>query len=373
MMEDIKLWLWYTMAMGSSKVTARKTYVEVGSVKTLYEYTRSDYKKLGLKDTVIDRLSDKSMDGAERALWFAEKYGVKIIPIDSDDYPSLLKNIYDPPLVLYVRGVHFNPAEELYIAMIGTRNISEYGRDMAYNLAKDLAAAGITVVGGMSSGIETVAHRGCIEAGGYTNAVLTTGVNVIPGGVNAELMRKIMNSGAIISEYGFDEPCYPSAFPARNRILSGLCVGTVVVEAGEKSRSLMTANFALDQGRDLFAVPGNATSSSSGGVNGLLKEAAKMVTSVTDILEEYMRNYSHLIKAPGFSQRDIEFNFPTSEREEFNMEKTVMTLLEECSMRFDAIIAQTKLTAGQLNGVLTMLELQGKIEQDQFGNYKTLN
>lgn len=369
-MEDIKLWLWYTMAMGGSKVTARKTYIEVGSVEKIYEYTKSDYKELGLKDTLIERLSDKSMEGPERTLWFADKYGVKIIPYDSDDYPFLLKNIYDPPLVLYVRGMHFKPESELYIAMIGTSKISEYGQKMAYSLARELAAAGVTVVGGMSGGIETVAHKACMEAGGYTTAVLTTGVNVIPKGVNSELMRKIMNNGAVMSEYGFDEPCYPSAFAARNRILSGLCVGAVVVEAGENSRSLMTANYALEQGRDLFAVPGNVNSASSGGVNSLIKDSAKIVTSVADILEDYGKIYPQLIKPVGFPESEIEFDFPAGGYEEVNIEKTIANCLSERPARIDELVVKTGLSAGQLNGAVTMMELTGKIEQDKFGNYR---
>lgn len=369
-MEDIKLWLWYTMAMGGSKVTARKTYIEVGSVKKIYEYTKSDYKELGLKDTLIDRLSDKSMEGPERALWFAEKYGVKIIPFDSEEYPFLLKNIYDPPLVLYVRGMHFNPAGELYIAMIGTSKISEYGQKMAYHLARELASAGVTVVGGMSAGIETVAHKACMESGGYTTAVLTTGVNVIPKGVNSELMRKIMNSGALVSEYGFDEPCYPSAFAARNRILSGLCMGAVVVEAGESSRSLMTANYALEQGRDLFAVPGNVNSASSGGVNSLLKDSAKIVTNVEDILEDYGKLYPNLIKPVGFVANEIEFAFPTGAYEEVNIEKAILTHLSERPMRIDELAVRTGLLVSQINGAITMMELTGSIEQDKFSNYR---
>ncbi|MFA7636626.1 MAG: DNA-processing protein DprA [Monoglobales bacterium] len=369
-MEDITLWLWYTMAMGGSKVTARKMYVETGSVKKLYEYTRSDYKKFGLKDNLIDKLSDKSLDGADRTLWFAEKYGVKILPFDIDEYPALLKNIYDPPLVLYVRGTHFDPANELYIAIIGTSKISEYGRSMATALAKDLAAAGVTVVGGMSAGVETVAHKSAIEAGGYTTAVLTTGVNMVNPKSNAELMRRILNSGAVVSEYGFDEPCYPSAFAARNRIISGLCVGTVVVEAAAGSRSLMTANFALDQGRDVFAVPGNVDKASSGGVNELLKDSAKMVTNVMDILEDYNTVYPDLIKTGGFSSNELEFDFPSSDSHETNMEKTILTILGEKPMRYDALIASTSLTSSQLNGTLTMLEIMDKITQDKFGNYK---
>ena len=371
-MEDIKLWIWYVLAMGNHKALARKLYHKVGSVKKIYEYTRSDYIEAGLdNEKKIAELNNKSLDEVQRTIWFAEKYGVEFIPIDSENYPPLLKNIYDPPLLLYKRGMHFSPANELYIALIGTSNISDYGRDMAYALSKDLVDAGITIVGGMSPGIETVAHKSCVDAGGFTVAALTTGVNSSPG-KNSELMRKIMNSGAVISEYGFDEPSYPSRYAERNRIISGLCVGTVVVEAGEKSRSLMTANYALDQGRDVFAVPGNVGKASSGGVNELIKETAKIVTNVTDILEEYTAIYPHLIRTQGFSSHDVEFEIPKACQESDNVQSAIIACLKEGPKRLDAIIAQTKIPIGKLNGVITLLEISGQVLQDKFGNYKLI-
>lgn len=369
-MEDIRLWLWFVLAMGNHKALARTLYREAGSVKKIYEYTKSDYVKFGVKDErKIESLCDKSFDKADRAMWFAEKYGVEFIPIDSENYPLFLKNIYDPPLVIYKRGVHFSPEKELYIAMVGTRKASEYGRQVAFSLARDLALAGVTVVSGMASGIDAECHKGCLDAGGYTTAVLGTGVNTAYPKSNVELMRRIMNGGAVISEYGFDEPSFPSNFASRNRIISGLCAGTIIVEAGEGSGALITANLALDQGRDLFAVPGNVNEAASAGVNSLLKNSAKIVTDVADILEEYEAVYPHLIKTGNFSQNMVEFEIPQNGATSSNVENAVIACLKESPKRLDAIVAKTRIPVASLNGTLTLLELQGKVTQDKFGNY----
>ena len=369
-MEDIRLWLWFVLAMGNHKALARKIYVEAGSVRKIYEYTKSDYDKLGVKDErKIESLCDKSFEKADRAVWFAEKYGVDFIPIDSGDYPKFLKNIYDPPLLLYKRGVHFAPEKELYIAMVGTRKPSSYGKEVAFNLARDLASAGVTVVSGMAMGIDTECHRGSLDAGGFTTAVLGTGVNTAYPKSNVELMRRIMNGGAVVSEYGFDEPSFPGNFAARNRIISGLCAGTIIVEAGEGSGALITANLALDQGRDLFAVPGNVNAAVSAGANSLLKNSAKMVTDVADILEEYEALYPHLIKTGNFAGNSVEFEIPKEGAASTNVENAVMACLKEGPKRLDAIVAKTRVPVAALNGTLTLMELQGKVAQDKFGNY----
>ncbi len=369
-MEDIKLWVWYVLAMGNHKALARKLYQNAGSVEKIYEYTRSDYEKLGVTDErKLEDLCDKSFDKAEREMWFAEKYGVEFISIDSENYPRLLKNIYDPPLVIYKRGVHFNPNEELCIAVVGTRKPSEYGRNIALKLSRDLAAAGITVVSGMAEGIDSCGHIGCLEAGGNTIAVLGKGVNKASPASNTELMRRILNGGAVISEYSFDEYGYPGNFHARNRIISGMCMGTVVVEAGEKSGSLITANYALDQGRDVFAVPSNVGGLNSAGVNELLKGSAKMVTEVRDILEEYETIYPHLIKTGLFNEMEVEFTIPKNTHVETNIEKAVLENLKFGPRKADVLAAEIRVPISQLNGILTMMELMGDIRQNKYGEY----
>lgn len=369
-MEDIKLWLWYTLAMGGHKGLARELYKEVGSIKTIFEYTKSDYIAHNIKNEKrLEALCDKSFKKAEDTLWFAEKYGVKIIPIDSPEYPENLKAIYDPPLVLYVRGSHFNPNNELYIAMVGTKDADKYGYEMSYHLAKDLASAGVTVVSSMSKGLDGYIHKATLDAGGFTTAVLPGGVNSCYVAENRELMKRILNHGAVVSEYGFREYAYGSNFVARNRIISGLCMGTVVVQAPKKSGTLLIAKYASDQGRDVFGVPGPVSNARCEGVNDLIKNGAMMATKAQDIIEEYIKIYPDRIRTDNFGTNDVEFEMPEAGKFEQSVEKVILNTLASGPKRKDEIIVETGLEASAVNGAITMLELQDKAEKDSFGNY----
>lgn len=213
----------------------------------------------------------------------SEKQGIKIITMLDEGYPALLKQIYDPPLVLYVMGdLQFDTA----VGIVGSRRASFYGLSSAQRLAAGLAASGITVISGLARGVDTAAHRGALGSKGNTIAVLGSGLNNIYPPENEELAYSIAGSGAVISEFPLDTGPFPHNFPRRNRIISGLSMGIVVVEAAENSGALITADFALEQGREVFALPGEANSSTSYGTNNLIKQGAKLVTDVEDILEE---------------------------------------------------------------------------------------
>ena len=368
-MEDIRLWMWFTLALGGHKALARKLYEQAGSVKKIYDCTRSDYREMEIaSEQKIEALCNKSLDKADDVIWFAEKYNVKLVPIDSDEYPDSLKNIADPPLLLYTRGTHFQPENELCIAIAGTSNPSKTGLSAAYNLGKELAAAGVTVIGGMSPGIETAAHTGCLDGGGKTIAVLAGGVNKAPQNM-AEFMRRILNSGSVISEVGFDEPTFNGKYAQRNRIIAGLSKGVVIVEAGEKSGSLVVAKYALEYNRDVFAVPGKVDEKTSVGVNDLIKSGAIPVTDAKDIIEQYQSVYPQLIKSGPFGQNDIEFDVPQVGSVETNIENTILSCLKGTPRKADELINLTKLPVGQFNGSLTMLELHGKIKRDMSGYY----
>lgn len=369
-MEDIKLWLWYTLAMGGHKTLARQLYNETGSVKAIYEYTKSDYLEHNItNEKRLEALCDKSFKKAEDTLWFAEKYGVKIIPIDSIEYPENLKAIYDPPLVLYVRGEHFEPNRELYVAMVGTKEADKYGYEMAYHLAKDLASAGVTVISSMSKGLDGYIHKATLDAGGFTTAVLPGGVNSCYVAENKELMKRILNHGSVVSEYGFREYAYGSNFAARNRIISGLCAGTVVVQAPKKSGTLLIAKYASDQGRDVFGVPGPASNDRCEGVNDLIKSGAIMATKAQDIIEEYIKIYPDRIRTENFGSSDVEFEMPGGDKFSQATEKVILNCLASGQKRKDEIIVETGLDASAVNGAITMLELEDRVGKDSFGNY----
>lgn len=208
----------------------------------------------------------------------------KIILSDAE-YPKNLRNMHTPPKQLYVNGTLLE-RDEVAVAIVGSRRASIYGIETAEKLGFDLAARGVTVVSGMATGIDSAAHKGALKAKGRTIAVMGGGHNFIYPPQNKKLYEEITQSGAVVTEYEDDRPCLPQQFPARNRIISGLSLGVVIVEAAKNSGALITANFAADQGRTVFAVPGKVSSSTSSGTNELIKDGACLIQSVDDILQE---------------------------------------------------------------------------------------
>jgi len=217
------------------------------------------------------------------------KNKVDIISIQDEEYPEILRNIYDPPLLFYIRG-NKEILKNDSIAIIGCRECSQYGKNIAQELAYNISKNRINIISGLAKGIDSEAHRGCILAGGKTIAVLGNGLDTIYPQENISLAKKILETGgAIISEYPLGEKPKKQNFPERNRIVSGISKGVIVVEAKEKSGTLITVDFALEQGRDVFVVPGNINADTSKGTNELIKQGAKIITNYKDILEEYTR------------------------------------------------------------------------------------
>lgn len=210
---------------------------------------------------------------------------IRTITIDDAEYPKNLKNIHRPPKALYVNGA-FLPQDDVAVAVVGSRRASPYGMEMSERIGFELAARGVTVVSGLARGVDSAAHRGALKAKGRTIAVMGSGHGTIYPPEHEELYHEIAGTGAVVTEFDHDVQPLPGNFPARNRIISGLSLGIVVVEAARNSGALITANFAAEQGRDVFAVPGKISSQTSGGTNDLIKDGARLVTSVDDVLEE---------------------------------------------------------------------------------------
>lgn len=258
------------------------------SIKAIYEGTTKDYKSIGLDEESINviQTSKEAYKCIQKKVACYQDLGIQIVSIEDKDYPTLLKKIYNPPIVLYVKGdkKHLNtPA----IAIVGSRKCSEYGFEVASYLGKSLAQKGLTVVSGMASGIDEAAHKGALQIGN-TIAVLGTGVDVCYPSKNKIIYQDTQTKGCIVSEFPPKTQGLPHHFPMRNRIISGMCLGVVVVEAQARSGSLITAELALEQNRDVFAVPGNIQSALSCGTNQLIQEGAKLVLKAEDILEEYV-------------------------------------------------------------------------------------
>lgn len=270
-----------------------------GSARTAWTAPRRD---LFVYPCLDDELANNLLNQREKidihkmaAAW--EKKGIGVVCAADGEYPARLRKIFDPPEVLYYRGRL--PKDELLVAVVGARKASAYGRNAATMLAAGLAAAGVGVVSGAARGIDSAAHTGALDGGGYTVAVLGCGVDVVYPPENGKLLDRIAEQGAIISEYWPGAEPQARFFPVRNRIISGLARGVVVVEAAAKSGSLITADWALEQGRDVFAVPGSIFSGTSSGANKLLKQGAKPVTSAADILEEYGLAAADDVRRPG--------------------------------------------------------------------------
>jgi DNA processing protein len=287
---------------------------------------------------------------AEAECRLVAQSGASVVDILSERYPRLLMEIPDAPPYLYVLGEL--KGSETAVAIVGSRRASQYGLCTATRLAHDLAAQGITVVSGMARGIDTAAHWGALKGGGRSVAVLGCGIDVVYPPENGALHQALAQGGALITE--FPMGCAPLAenFPRRNRIISALSRGVVVVEAGEASGSLITAQFALEQGREVFAVPGNVTLSGSRGVNRLIKEGAKLVEGVEDILEELA-----IAPLPN-AQLPAQHTFALTPRE-----AEIYLLLCQGPLQIDDIIVQSALTAGEVSATLLRLELKGAIMQ----------
>ncbi|MCM8789491.1 MAG: DNA-processing protein DprA [Candidatus Omnitrophica bacterium] len=244
---------------------------------------------LGITDTLARRLASFKQEELKKELALAKRLSLKIITLEDSDYPENLKNIPGAPIVLYVKG-SFIIQDNFGFSIVGSRRASLYGLNAAEKFASELSQKGFTIISGMARGIDTYAHKGALKAGGRTVAVMGSGFNHIYPQENIDLAEEISKNGAVISEFPINAEPLPQNFPRRNRIISGLSLGVIVVEAARNSGALITADFALEQGRDVFALPGKIDSNLSFGTNGLIKQGAKLVSCVDDILEELNTN-----------------------------------------------------------------------------------
>jgi DNA processing protein len=283
----IPYWLALALAEGLGPTRARRLVEHFGTVENVFQASLTELEAAGLRAVSAQSIgTGKAMEAAQEELVRATAAGASIVTLDDPQYPPLLKQIYDPPVVLYVRGeleVLAHPG----IAVVGTRHPSPYGIGMAERLACDLANRGLVIVSGMARGVDTAAHRGSFTAKGKTVAVFGTGVDVIYPRENKRIAEQILAlGGALVSEFPMSTFAAPQNFPVRNRIISGLALGVLVIEAGEYSGTRITARCALEQDRELFAVPGNVTSKNAWGPNTLIKQGAKLTATWEDVWEE---------------------------------------------------------------------------------------
>lgn len=362
-------WIWLATRQGMTAWEKQVVLAHFGTPEDCYfaeEYTQIEE----LSKSAVEALCDKALEQAEAVLALCAKKKVHILTWQDARYPVALKNISDPPMLLYYRGVLPEFNSDPFIGVVGTRKASAYGLKLAEKIARQIARSGGIVVSGMAEGIDAMATRGALDAGRPVVGVLGCGADVVYPRCNRELFLKMERQGCLISEYPPETPPNKWNFPRRNRIISGLSCGVLVVEAPAKSGALITARQALDQGRDVFVTPGNVGIASCEGSNGLLRDGATMVTSGWDILSEYVHRYPDKIREAPLpsdkksidnpaSQPYIDLN--TNASRENSPEEAILALLEDGEQLIDTLIAKTGLSSGDALAALTVLEVTGAV------------
>ncbi len=361
-------WLAISLTPGLGPTRSRKLVEHFGSPDAVFRASLTELEASGIQAVSAQSLAaGKSGELARDEIAQAAAAGVTLLSMDDPCYPPRLKEIYDPPLILRVRG---NP-EALTspgIAMVGTRHPTPYGSGMAERLACDLAAQGLVIISGMARGVDTASHRGAISAKGKTVAVFGTGVDVIYPKENSRLSEQILAlGGALISEFPLGTFAAPQNFPIRNRIISGMSVGVLVVEAAEYSGTRITARCALEQNRDVFAVPGNVTNKNSWGPNTLIKQGAKLVATWEDVWED-LPTEVRLALTPPASPESSDANSASLFPDEGlpPHEKRILTLLKaDEATHIDEIVErlENNLSSSEIFAALFELELAGKVRQ----------
>jgi DNA processing protein len=361
-------WLALSLTPSLGPTRSRKLVEHFGSAEAVFRASLTELEGAGIQAVSAQALATgKSIELAQEEMARAASSDVTIVAFDDPFYPTRLKEIYDPPLILYVRG-DATLLNQPGIAMVGTRHPTPYGSGMAERLACDLAGQGLVIISGMARGVDTASHRGAISAKGKTLAVFGTGVDVIYPKENSRLSEQILAlGGALTSEFALGTFAAPQNFPIRNRILSGMSVGVLVVEAAEYSGTRITARLALEQDRDVFAVPGNVTNKNSWGPNTLIKQGAKLVATWEDVWEDLPPEVRLALTPPAPAESQSastaslfpDGGLPPHER------KILSLLKADEAIHIDEIIEklEAEMSSSEIFAALFELELNSKIRQ----------
>jgi DNA processing protein len=351
MPDDRLYWLAFSLIPAIGPVRFSQLEAHFKDLGEAWRANPGEYLRAGLDDAAVKAITEtRARINPERELARMEKLGIKLITYHDSSYPGRLKEIHSRPALLFTRG-ELKKEDEWCVAVVGTRRSTMYGRQVADELSSELARNGITVVSGLAKGIDTVSHQAAINAGGRTLAVLGGGLDNIYPAENRRLAEQVILHGALISEYPPSILPRPESFPRRNRIISGLSLGTLVIEAGESSGALITAQLALEQNREVFAVPGSILSANSIGTNKLIQEGAKLVAKVSDILEELnLKSVAH--------QADIKEAMPATAEEQ-----EILKHLGREPCHIDDICECSRLPARVISSSLATMELKGLVKQ----------
>jgi DNA processing protein len=349
--QDIKYWVGFSRIPRIGRVKLSRLENHFSNMAEAWQANDDELSRTGLdKGSVNAIISWRPKISLDEEMEKLERQGVKAFSYHDPEYPTRLKEIYDYPPILYVKG-SLLPQDEWCLAVVGTRKATVYGRQAAEEIVADLARNKITIVSGLARGIDSIAHRSALEAGGRTIAVFGCGLDVIYPAENASLAESIAENGALISEFPLGTEPRRENFPLRNRIMSGLSLGVLVVEAGDSSGAMITARLALEQNREVFAVPGSILSPSSRGTNNLIQEGAKLIRDYTDILEELnLRAVAHQI--------ELKEVIPASDTETLLLKQ-----LSAEPTHIDEVCRASGLPIATVSSTLAMMELKGMVRQ----------
>ncbi len=355
LMETNPFWIALNLIPGMGARIFHRLIEKFGSPEEALLAAPEEWERIGGEGLVSQRRSFDWERALKEELQAVRDRGIRVVSFQEEEYPRSLRNIHHPPPVLYIEG-GLEAQDGLSLAVVGTRRPSPYGRLMTERLCRELAGRGMTIVSGMARGIDSAAHRVALDSGGRTLAVLGCGLANNYPRENEPLRAAIGRQGAVFSEFPMGRPPLPQNFPVRNRLISGLALGTLVVEAGEKSGALITAGHAVEQGREVFAVPGNVDSPISRGANSLIKRGAKLVEEVEDILEELPPPLMALMGEREARESPSMAAFSPEESAIYN-------LLCGGSSHIDNLIEESGLDAGRVSAILMELELKGLVVQ----------
>lgn len=356
-MSDAKYWLGFHLTKGIGPARIERLLAHFGDLATAWAASPGDLARAGLGEALRESLAaTRRAYDPDRELARLERAGVTLLTWEDDAYPARLREIAGAPPVLYVKG-ELTPEDDLALGVVGTRRVTSYGREVTARLTGDLAAAGLTIASGLARGVDACAHETALRAGGRTVAFLGCGVDIVYPADHRRLAERIAAQGALISEYHLGTPPDAPNFPARNRLISGFSLGVLVTEAPAKSGALITADFAAEQGRDVFAVPGGILGHSSAGCNGLIRDGATLVTCAEDILVEL-----HLQQRS--AQAETRRVLPENDDE-----RAMLRLLGDGPAHINDLGHASGLPAAQVGSLLLLMELKGLVRQVAAGQY----
>jgi DNA processing protein len=351
-------WAWLALHLvpGLGNVAFKNLLERFGAPEEIFCATLGDLMDVdGLRKEVARKIVAREYTSdPENVLSTLERGNARVVTYADPDYPPPLREIHDPPMVLYIKGREI-PRKSVFVAVVGSRNPTPYGLKTAEKIGQGLARRGVGVASGMARGIDSAAHWGCLSGRGFTVAVLGTGIDTVYPYSNRRLFEKMTDKGAALTEFPLGTPPEPKNFPIRNRLISGLSKGVVVVEATMRSGSLITASVALEQGREVFAVPGSVHSFKSTGCHFLIKQGAKLVESADDVLDELGMNYPFAPKTDTFKEK----SFPPPE----GSERALYEIIGDYPLHIDEIAREGNMEPGEVSSVLTRMELKGLIRQ----------